>query len=513
MRMIGLGLLGFLLAGVALLLSTLNITDRAQRYLREIAQGPQLVFEDREAVPATDIHTAVISRSGPAVPVILSSLPAYQSITFSLPKDARPTSGYLQIDTTSQVLAGVKGVLRISIRNTRRGEMLLHPGEVGRSLQIQLSPVDFAGDQLVVSFSLQGMAPDLQCGPDHSVAAVVEIETTSAVYVTLDQPLETVGDRVHAWGDMARVAWPGWLHPEEQARRLVIATQLAREGLTPVFVPTLSADGLNTVEMRSLLGTVRQRRREETVMAWPVEISAGSNAGLRRFREQTSWRQRFVPGGWLAKQLDLNMVLGPAGPDQDWMLAVTLNNRLVHHAQIAGTADGYNTTISLPAEMQSMNNLVEVALSTTREPKDLCDKGPTLLAELLPGTRITASDTPYFDTMAEMRAALSDTGLVNIATAPGMTAADADRTRRMLDQLLPDDVAIKPAKTRAQVLVLSAESAAVPLPDTGTVWELWQEGAAKDLSIRELPAETYQATGSLTVLVIPEAVDTTGLTL
>ena len=47
MRMIGIGLLGFLLAGIALLLSTMNILEKGQRYVREITTGPQLVFEYR----------------------------------------------------------------------------------------------------------------------------------------------------------------------------------------------------------------------------------------------------------------------------------------------------------------------------------------------------------------------------------------------------------------------------------------------------------------------------------
>jgi len=189
MRMIGIGLMGFLLAGVALLLSTMNILEKGQRYVSELTDGPQLIFEDRKAVQRTDEHKAVVFRSGPNHPIILSGLPAYQGVAFALPVDARPTSGYLQIDVTSQVLEGVEGVLRISIDNARRGEMLLRPGEVGRSLQIPLSPTDFAGDQLVVSFSLQGTSARSYCSSDDGFEAIVEIETTSAVYLTLNRPL------------------------------------------------------------------------------------------------------------------------------------------------------------------------------------------------------------------------------------------------------------------------------------------------------------------------------------
>ncbi|MEP3295224.1 MAG: hypothetical protein ABJO27_01830, partial [Pseudoruegeria sp.] len=163
MRMIGIGLMGFLLAGVALLLSTMNIVERGQRYLNELTDGPQLVFEDRRALPAAQANTATLYRSTPNHPLILSGLPSYQGVVFNMPMDARPTSGYLQIDATLQVLEGVQGVLRISIDNVRRGEMLLHPGEVGRSLRISLSPTDFARERLVVSFSLQGEGPHTFC--------------------------------------------------------------------------------------------------------------------------------------------------------------------------------------------------------------------------------------------------------------------------------------------------------------------------------------------------------------
>ena len=274
MRMIGIGLLGFLLAGVALLLSTMNIVERTKRHLRELAGVPQLVFEDTTAVSADATYVATVYRSNPATPVILSGLPAYQSVAFTLPVDARPTSGYLQINATSQVLPGAKGVLRISIQNTRRGEMLLRPGEAGRSLQIPLSPMDFAGDQLVVSFSLQGTTPDLQCGPDDGIAAVVEIETTSAIFLTLDQPLSSARDRVRAWGDLARVAWPTWLDADEQLRRLVIATQLSRRGLTPLFIQKQTSDALTTVELREVLGGVAQDHRSDATASWPLPLAA-----------------------------------------------------------------------------------------------------------------------------------------------------------------------------------------------------------------------------------------------
>ena len=85
MRMIGIGLLGFLLAGVALLLSTMNLWDRARWAVQTQMNGPQLVFETPAAMPVSDQNTSVIARSNPDNSVILTGFPAYQSVTFNLP--------------------------------------------------------------------------------------------------------------------------------------------------------------------------------------------------------------------------------------------------------------------------------------------------------------------------------------------------------------------------------------------------------------------------------------------
>ena len=89
MRMIGIGLMGFLLAGIALLLSTMNILEQGKRYLHEVTSGPQLVFEHRTPAKAQDLYEAVILRADPDHPVILSGFPSYQSVAFMMPVDAR----------------------------------------------------------------------------------------------------------------------------------------------------------------------------------------------------------------------------------------------------------------------------------------------------------------------------------------------------------------------------------------------------------------------------------------
>lgn len=512
MRMIGIGLMGFLLAGVALLLSTMDILEKGQRYVSEMTQGPQLVFEERTAVPASDAHMAVVKRANPNNPVILSGLPAYQSVAFKIPLDARPTSGYLQIDATFQVLDGVEGVLRISIDNTRRGEMLLRPGEVGRSLQIPLSPTDFARDQLVVSFSLQGEGPRSQCSSDEGLEAVVEIETTSAVFLTLDLPLVSTPDRIHAWGDMVRVAWPAWLKPDEQLRRLALAARFQQRGIQPVFVGGQADDALSTDQMREGLSffALATDSKDRGVFTETL-ATTGANAGVRSFHRKTIWRERFdlraTDAMHYAAAVDLDLRLGRLRAPEHWSLIVTLNNRLVYQADIDGAETAFLANIALPADMQSAKNLLEVALSATHTRDGICDTGPELVAELLPESRLIAGNTAYGDSLTDLRAALSDIGPLQLGATSALTAAEAQTAAALLSQIAPENVVLKPSNALAQIVVIAAQDIPLSLPQADNMWLVSMEAGTLEVSVQDLRGHsTVPRTGGA-ILVIPTGLD------
>ncbi len=514
MRMIGIGLMGFLLAGVALLLSTMNILEKGQRYVSELTLGPQLVFEDRIALPAADTHTAVVYRSNPNQPVILSGLPAYQGVAFNMPMDARPTSGYLQIDATLQVLEGVEGVLRISINNTRRGEMLLRPGEVGRSLQIPLSPTDFARDQLVVSFSLQGEGPGSQCSTDEGFAVVVEIETTSAVFLTLDRPLETPRDRVNAWGQMVRVAWPTWLKPEERARRLVLATQFRQRDIETIMVDAHSADALTTDGLREAMLYHPAAERDAGKTTWPRGVAdSGVNVGLRRFHRKTIWRERYdlrqgdaflVPDA-----LDLNLVLGGHIGQTPWTLTVTLNGRLIHHQAVEAAQPQLGLRIYLPKDMQVAVNVIEVTIASNVPAEGTCNEGPELIAEMLPATQLVAGDSSYSDTLTELRLALSNIGALQVGMLSNLTAADAQTASMMLAGLLPAEAALKPSSTTAQVIVVAPQDGAITLPHFEPIWLVTLDTSSQELNAQPLEGGAQMPRTGMAILVIPNTLDLT----
>ncbi len=512
MRMIGIGLLGFLLAGIALLLSSMNILDYGRRYVHDLTGGTNLVFEHRTATPAQDPHEAIIMRSGPDTPILLSGFPAYQSLAFYFPSDARPTSGYLQIDATSQILAGVEGVLRISINNARRAEMLLHSGEAGRSLQIPLSPGDFAGDRLVVSLSLQGAGPNSPCGPQDRVAAIVEIETTSAIYLTLEQPLSSASDQIRAWGNVVNIAWPSWLTQDEQLRRLVLATQFERRNLTTVFKEA-AQDGFTTTQLRDALSKFPMP--EPSALEAGYWAHTGANSGLRRFHRQAAWRSEFELGAGgsprIPSQLDLNMVLGRLVGEQPWSITVTLNKRLVFQDHLTGRDHDFHAVIELPAEIQTNTNTLEVLATASNQQDGVCDQGPELVAEMLPSTRLIPGETSFVDPLSQVHIALRDVGLVNIAMTSAMTTIDASIASRMLNTVIPEGTEFKPAGNRTDITVMNAGDRAPALPDIGPAWLVTSDSTGGGVTVeRWQPDDGLSLTG-VSLLITPRAIMPSGI--
>ena len=514
MRMIGIGLMGFLLAGVALLLSTMNILERGQKLVRDIAHGSSLVFEHRLPAQTEGTQTAQILRSNPDHPVILSGFPAYQSIAFTFPKDARPTSGFLQIDANAQVLNGVEGVLRISIHNTRRGALLLRPGETGRSLQIPLSLSDFAGDQLVVSFSLQGAAPQQQCGPEDGIAAIVEIETTSALHLTLNEPLVSARDRVHAWGDVVRVAWPAWLQRDEQERRLLLGAQATRRGLRTQFMPVDEEHALTTVALREALATLPAT--DDRSLGFPqFPAQDGVNAGVRKFHRSVSWRTRYAladgPEQRIPASLDLRLALGHLLEEDLWSLTVTLNNRLLVQDRIQGAHATYEARVDLPTDWQHADNQIEVTATTTAWHEGICSQGPELVAEMLPDTQLLLGDKVYTRPIDTLRAALDTGGPIHVSLIASLGAMQAEQIAHWLAQVTPPSATLKPAEKTAQIVIAGPGDVLPDLPATGPVWVLTQSSEGGTFDVHPVVPGQPLPDARVFVLIVPAGLDISGV--
>ncbi|MCV6592334.1 MAG: cellulose biosynthesis cyclic di-GMP-binding regulatory protein BcsB [Silicimonas sp.] len=397
MRLIGLGLLAFLLVSLALLLTQSAGPRLGVRALAELLTGPRLQFET--AQPARqytqDGTTVAVRRTGPDTPLLLSGLPAYQGATFYLPVDARVMSGYLRIDASFQVLTGVEGVLRVSISNRKRAELLLRAGEGERSLRIQLTDDEIARERLVVSFSLQGARPQFPCRRDQGYSAVVEIETTSAVVLTLSEGGLSARDRVLMAGRSLRLPWSG------EGDSLRAAAGLIRAGFDVSFGPGGPGEFPKGLTPRATA---------PPQMAWSDLMRPASPVfGARRFQGAQSWRLAYDMGQAVDRRLPgvlaLEMRLGRQPMGGKWHLSVLLNGRLVAD-ELRDGGGVLATRVPLPVAAQARNNLVEISLRSTYAAPDECEDPPEIMAEILPSTRFLASEARHEDDLARLIGAL-----------------------------------------------------------------------------------------------------------
>ena len=458
MRLVVLGLFVLLIAIAALAIANLPFGELVRN---TAAQERLTTFENRDAGRVQSGGRNVrLRREGPDPAVILSGLPAYETLRFTMPRDARPVEGHLQLAMTSQVYSGVEAVARISINGARRGEIILPPGKVYRTVRIDLAPRDLAAPRLDVAVSLHGSGQDSACAAADAINAVVEIEPTSGIFLRLDKRMSSPRDRIAAWGNSVPVSWPPNMNDDEKAERLVLAARLAAAGEDVVFV---SARRGNTLSVEQLAGMATDQLIEETRANFPLSFfSEHDDPGLRRFYRSVNWRRSYdiadLPDGRLPAGLDLALWLGPlpatpplrprladdpAGEDDlarltggaAWTVTATLNGRIVHQERTDVSVGEYRASIDLPPDYHRRGNLLEVRLSADAGHGNLCDRGPEMTAELLGATRLVGGGEMYSDGLLDLRDRLAEYDTVALVTRGSLSGADADHVVSMLTEL------------------------------------------------------------------------------
>ena len=496
MRLIGIGLLASLLAGLALLLSNSEAVRLGLRQANDLVFGPQMRFETPVAPQSTrGDDTAVVYRTAPTDPLLLTGLPAYQGATFYMPIDARPTSGYLQIDATFQALTGVEGVLRISIGNTRRAEMLLRPGEAGRSMRIDLTSDEIAQERLVVSFSLRGEGPHRPCGIDTGFEAIVEIETTSAIFLTLDQPLETARDRAVVAGRQVQVVWPSERAGDTRQTGLIAAASLRQAGVAVTFRDDDAAafTGEDLLELQR--GTRARPRQDRDEFAWTRAVEPDSALfQMRRFQRMQEWRLTYdmwdAEDQTLPGVLALAMRLGPQPSGGQWQITVALNGRLVAHELLPASADAYQADIALPADMQERQNVIEIIASSTYDAPGECNDGPDLVAEITGETRLLPGASSYTDGILELQQMLQARASVSLDVLPGVNSAEATLAASTLAAVLPATLDVTATSSDADITVLPRGTPLTPWT-TGADSGPWLVFYSEETGLTAMPIVDY----------------------
>lgn len=490
MRLIGFALLAFLLAGVAVFLSNSDALRLGARNVGELALGPRLVFETRAEEREAASREAIVQPVETDAPILLSGLPSYQGATFFMPVDARPVAGYLQVDATVQALAGVEGVLRVSIDNTRRAELQLRPGETSRSLRVELTEEEIAGEKLAVSFSLQGQGANAMCSNDEGIEAVVEIEPTSAVHLTLDEPLKTRRDRALAAGRNLRIGWG----EDDRVAALLAGRTVQAAGLDLRYSEYGMPASAATYVVREL-ATVTPR----PFYAWSDLLAADSTQfGLRQFYQEHTWRMRYDMGSarydTLPGQVDVALELGQLPEGGSWQVLATLNGRLV--GQFTTPGGTLRETVVLPEALHRRQNTVEIIARNDDGHHDACDRGAKLFAELLGDTAFRPGTAEYSDPLLALVAELGQ-GWTLAGVDDALGTADAEVAARLL-ALLPEP-AEKPL-SGAQVRVLPRGAKLAALAGNDRAWLVFHD-AEGAVTARRLTEYAFPSARSVALLV------------
>ncbi|WP_371156912.1 hypothetical protein [Jannaschia sp. 2305UL9-9] len=511
MRIINVGLMTFLLTGVALSLSGADLLQIGDDRVSDAFTATPLVFESRSlAEHRTGTTRVAIARTGADAPLILSGLPAYGSARFAMPISARPISGYLQLDTTIQALAGVEGVLRVAIDNTRRGEILLAPGTVTRDVRIPLTDADLGKPALNVSFSVVGEGASASCTRQDDLAVVAEVEASSRLILNLATPLQTAADRVVAWGNIARIDWSAALSDEQRANRLAQAATLARAGMPITFATT---DGMNDAELEQVVASHKGIDPAGPVgLTFPADLTQLSgNAGARTFKHGTTWRSRFHlnegDGSETAGRFDIDLTLGPLPADAHWIVSATLNGKLLLAETVQGGARGFQSTLALPHSVQGRTNILEVTAVSSQDLPGLCNDGPDLIAELNAGSVLHGGGQPLSGALDDLRAAMAERGDVTLMAYPGLTAPDATAFARLVGGAVPEDVALRGRVDRADITLLNRAKVAtlagsgMARPDDWLVFASEEYGTLQTLRATPEAMAELARTAPLAILI------------
>jgi hypothetical protein len=490
--MIGIGLMAFFIAWAVLLLSSNNIPQRSLHQLSELAFGPQMVFETgTQSSSVKESSKEVFFKSTSKTPIILTGLPAYQGAVYSMPIDTRPISGYLQIDITSQVLDDVKGVFRVSINNTKRGELLLYPGVAGRSLVIPLSPSELVKERLVVSFSTLGIHASQGCTSKDGISSIVEVETTSGLFLELDRELKTPRDVVLLNGGVVPIAWNREFTHKKKVKLIRLGTEFIRKHHEVIFENIGSRNALLPASLENLKAELPEINANQ--FQWPYPVATrGTNFGLKRFHETANWRIKYQPHKLkhqhLPSAFDLHLALSGIQSKETWTLAVTLNGYMIHHDTIPSNQKTYRKIISLNTKDQTADNLIEVTVSSSRNNTGICNDGPVLLAQMETDSVLLESAESFDENLIDLRNKLAKISSTELIFKPNITESQVSIFSRILAAIIPESVQmnLEPSKAKLQFFQRSQFTNLVNNTNDGTQYWVGYFDEADELKVVRL---------------------------
>ena len=471
MRMMGVGLLAFLLAGLLILLGQSGAFGTA--WDRMTGRDRQQ-FDDYQAAVAANFDVegrdVFAAHSDIGSPMILSGLPSYLGTTYRLPVDSRPVSGRYRIVFSSDVADGVEGVLRVSVNGVRRADILLTEGRHRSDAEIELTANELAAGLLNINLSLEGRGLIAECTPDDALAAVVEIESETGLRLSLTENVKTVRDRLALWGDRVPVEWGDG--GADALRNLVTSARLVEKG----YVVSFRGQGLSGDALADFASEVPLRGGAANLATYPIPLTSdSSNRGMRRFDRQTTWRLEYaagdLPDGALPAALDLRMAMGPVGADQWHDLTVSINDHLLMSRRLTVDSERFNQSIAIPADFQRSQNQLVVTLTANDADDVRCGANNNSFAEMLDETVLRGGGPAASDPVSLLLSMLRGQDRVSLV-ADELTQADAQAAAGMLALLEPRGLHFVSgqADTRIEVMPGSRVEAAMAEGGVANSW-------------------------------------------
>lgn len=458
MRLIGVGLLAFVLVGVLILLGQGGAFKSGWN---KLSGGDQQQFSDYEGTTdkgSDTSGTSVFTKGQDSTtPLILSGLPSYTGLVFRLPTDSRPINGRYELRYSSRVAEGVEGVLRVSINGIKRADILLNQSKSQQKVEIELTASELSSAVLDVGLSLQGRGSIAQCSPNDSIAAVVEIKPESGLRLELAKAVETTNDQLALWGGRIPVSWQARKGNDDTLVTLIHGARLVQKGYSLHF----GQNGLDSAALTKLSTEAKAYNDVFLQPAYPIPLTGNNvNQAVRKFDRQTSWRYHYsvkdLPDQILPSALDLRLVVGPTGNDARYDVTVTLNDHMLFSRRLSPQTERVSQSISLPAGLHQADNKVEISLASGDSNYNRCGNDTQSIAELLPETVLRGGGQRASDNLSLLRSKLYAVDKVALLGEID-TAVDAQAVAQLLGELDPRGLSFVTGRTAAKIRIISGD--------------------------------------------------------
>lgn len=470
LRLLILAVMSFAVVGVAMVYSRggdfgiaiRTVGDGVAGLADSLGESMGLSEPSSSHIAPDALYTVALSRPNATQWAGLAGFPDQSEVSFPLPRGYPRVAGALVLGFDTQLAEHGDGLMTLSVNGISRGQIVLDSGRAKHQIRIELTPVDLAGDRIVLHMAGRGNTNSGQICPTDAAnsGSAVTLSPDSALELQFDRPLS---DAVQALAvapqplvlqpnaseeDMALTIWA---NQRFNQHGIVARIGAAGTGETPVAISlnTEPAGGIplsNSLHGENAVDQVVEALGVSPIQPqnWPVSVAElGAETTVKSFRGSRRWTIAFnavdLPGGGLPEQFRLRLKTTLLSGTNDWVVRLSLNGNLIETRRFAGTTDTIGFDVPLPAERMLPSNSLVVELVDTTPNDGICSRGADAQAQLQPESALIdmTSAKNGWAKLVENLAGLTEVGL---EADSDLSLAQAAQVGAMLSAILPRDV-------------------------------------------------------------------------